>query len=411
MYKKFLGKWILFLVLLGFSLFMSLKTPFLIFYFFFWILLSILIVDFLWLILIYFFKRLYLERKVTLKLEEDDTLEITLGVRNKSLLPIFDVVLEDYLSCAYVQERQKFIMPDLLMPDSARKLTYRCLCPQRGRYKIGPLAAYFFDPLGLFYFKQVYPVYSEVYVYPRTFNIHKFPALNKGTSPWLGVETSRVSGDDDDFYGVREYKRGDPLKKIHWMVSARKNQLIVKEFQRQSFFRATIMFNLEKEDNFGEGRESVAEYTIKIVASIAKYLTNLGVSIELISHAGEVVHIPFNKGEEHLEEILKFLTIAQAESRITLSELFVTFQRNILEDSSLIVVMTDKNKTFLPAMLSLGVRNVSLVPIFLKSSTFIKNEPGQRDGKDIIDYGIGRGENINLNPIYIACKDNLEEKF
>jgi len=411
MYKKFLGRWILFLVLLGFSLFMSLKTPFLVFYFFFWILLSILIVNFSCLILIYFCKNLHLERKITLKLEEDDTLDVTLEIRNKSFLPVFDVVLEDYLSCAYAQERQKFIMPDLLMPDSGRNLKYHCLCPQRGRYKIGPLTAYFFDPLGLFYFKQVYPVYSEVYVYPRTFNIHKFPALNKGTSPWLGVETSRVSGDDDDFYGVREYKRGDPLKKIHWMVSARKSQLIVKEFQRQSFFRATIMFNLEKEDNLGEGRESVAEYTIKIVASIAKYLTNLGVSIEIISHAGEVVHIPFNKGADHLEEILKFLTIAQAESRITLPELFATFQRNILEDSSMIVVMTDKNKAFLSAMLSLGVRNVSLVPIFLKSSTFLKNNYGQKDTEDTIGYGIGRSENINLNPIYIACKDNLEEKF
>jgi hypothetical protein len=67
-----------------------------------------------------------------------------------------------------------------------------------------------------------------------------------------------------------------------------------------------------------------------------------------------VVHIPFNKGEEHLEEILKFLTVAKAESRVTLLELFATFQRDILEDSSLIVVMTDRNKSFLPAMLSLG---------------------------------------------------------
>ena len=349
-----------------------------------------------------------MERKITLKIEEDDTLEITLGIKNKSFLPIFDVVLEDYLSCAYIQERKNFIMLDLLMPDSASKLAYRCLCPQRGRYEIGPLVAYFFDPLGLFYFKQVYPVYSEVYVYPRTFKIHKFPALNKGSSPFLGVETSRVSGDDDDFYGVREYKRGDPLKKIHWMVSARKNQLIVKEFQRQSFFRATIMFNLEKEGNLGEGKESVAEYTIKIVASIAKYLINLGVSVELISHAGEVVHIPFNKGADHLEEILKFLTIAQAESRITLFELFATFQRDILEDSSLIVVMTDKNKAFLPAMFSLGVRNVSLVPVFLKSSTFLKNYSGQKDAND---YDTGISENISLNPIYISCKDNLEEKF
>ena len=144
MYKKFLGKWILFLVLLAFSLFMSLKTPFAIFYFFFWILLSIFIISSLWLVLMYFCRRLYLERKITLKIEEDDTLAVTLEIKNKSFLPVFDVVLEDFLSCAYAQERQKFVMLDLLMPNSVSKLTYNCLCPQRGRYDIGPLVAYFF---------------------------------------------------------------------------------------------------------------------------------------------------------------------------------------------------------------------------------------------------------------------------
>jgi len=408
MYKKFLGKWILFLVLLGFSLFMSLKTPYVVFSFFFWALTSIIIVSFLWLFLVYLFKSLSLERKITLKIEEDDTAELSLMIKNKSFLPVFDIVLEDYLSCAYKHERRRLIMPALLKSNSSRKIIYYCLCPARGRYEIGPLTAYFFDPLGLFYFKQTYPVYAEVYVYPRTFRIRKFPSLNKGITPFIGVETSRVSGDDDEFFGVREYKRGDPLKKIHWMASARKNELIVKEFQRQSFFRATIMFNLEKDENFGEGKESVEEYTIKIVASIAKYLTGLGVSIEVISHAGEVVHIPFNKGEEHLEEILKFLTVAKAESRVTLLELFATFQRDILEDSSLIVVMTDRNKSFLPAMLSLGVRNVSLVPVFLKSGTFIEGDPGQKNSAaEAIDVP----GDINLNPVYISRGDNLEEKF
>jgi uncharacterized protein (DUF58 family) len=83
MYKKFLGKWILFLVLLGFSLFMSLKTPYVVFSFFFWALASILIVSFLWLFLVYLFKNLSLERKITLKIEEDDTAELSLEIKIK----------------------------------------------------------------------------------------------------------------------------------------------------------------------------------------------------------------------------------------------------------------------------------------------------------------------------------------
>jgi uncharacterized protein (DUF58 family) len=133
----------------------------------------------------------------------------------------------------------------------------------------------------------------------------------------------------------------------------------------------------------------------------------LGVSIEVISHAGETVHIPFNKGAEHLDAILKFLTIAQPESRVTLLELFETFQRNILEDSSLIVVMTDKNKFFLPAVLSLGVRNVSIVPVILNCATFLKNY----SPKENHDHSMEISEKIKINPIYINRQDNLAEKF
>jgi uncharacterized protein (DUF58 family) len=77
-------------------------------------------------------------------------------------LPIFDIVVRDYLTCTYPQERQKFILLNSLWGGSSVKLTYRCFCPQRGRYKIGPISVYFFDPLGLFYFKKEYPVYSLI---------------------------------------------------------------------------------------------------------------------------------------------------------------------------------------------------------------------------------------------------------
>jgi len=406
MKRKFIKKWIFFFALLCFNLFMSLKTSFPSYYFLFWSLLALISISSIWLLLMFLAPKPHISRKFNLRIEEDDFLDIRLEIKNTSFLPVFDLVLEDYLACALPKERQKFIVFDFLGPNSFKKLQYRCLCPQRGKYHLGPINAYFFDPLGIFYFRVKYHVVSELYVYPRTFRIRKFPQLNKGSSPWMGIETSRVSGDDDEFYGVREYRRGDPIKRIHWMASARKNQLIVKEFQRQSFFRATLLFNLEKDDNFGQGKESVAEYTIKIAASVAKYLIDLGVSIELISHAGEVVHIPFNKGEAHLEEILKFLTIAQPESRITLLELFETFHRNVAEDSSLIVIMTDRNQVFLPAMLSLGVRNVSLIPVILNSGSFIKIE--ETTEKTV---PVDISEKIKFNPISISCGENLEEKF
>ena len=168
------------------------------------------------------------------------------------------------------------------------------------------------------------------------------------------------------------------------------------------------MFNLGKNNNLGEGKESVAEYTIKIVASVAKYLINLGVSVEIIAHTEEIVHIPSNKGQEHLEDIFKFLTVAKAESNVSLLDIFNNFNRYISEDTTLITVMLDTDREYIPAMLSSPVRNVSLLPIILVSSSFLGGWENEKTA-NVLDIKIP--EIISLRPIYIHCGQIWEDKF
>lgn len=342
------------------------------------------------------------------KVEEDDILEIETVISNNSFLPILNLVLEDHLTCAILEEREKRFLLRYSGPRSTLSLKYRCQCPRRGRYEIGPFSIYLFDPWSLFFFKKTLFLYSELYVYPRTFNIPKFPPLVKGTVPWFGIETSHIGADEHEFYGTREYKAGDPIKRIHWLSTARKNKLIVKQFQRQVFFRASIIFNLDKDKNFGEGKESVAEYIIKIAASVAKYFIERNVSLELIAHIGEIAHIPFNKGAEHLEDIFRFLAIAQAESRISLDELFQEYAPYIPNDSSLIVIMLDQDWEFLPAMLSLKARNIFLIPLILVASSFLHPSEKQK----MIKFPEMKSPHaFDFAPLFFACGDNLEQDF
>jgi uncharacterized protein (DUF58 family) len=39
------------------------------------------------------------------------------------------------------------------------------------------------------------------------------------------------AGHGTDLYGVREYRAGDPLRRIHWRTSARRGELVVREFE------------------------------------------------------------------------------------------------------------------------------------------------------------------------------------
>jgi len=408
MFKIFSKKIIFIFVILAFNLIIGVRTSIDIFYLFFWFLAATLAINFFWVTLEYLGVRLYLERNIVAKIEEDDTVDIEVNIKNNGWVPAVNFVLEDCLTCAAPNETQRLTLIDYLGRRSAVRLRYSSICPKRGRYILGPFRVYFFDPFGLFFFKKTYDVYSELYVYPKTFPIKRFPPLAKGIMPWFGIDTIHTSGDDDEFFGVREYREGDPIKRIHWISSARKNSLIVKQFQRQSYFRATIIFNLEKDKNFGEGKETVAEYIIKIAASVAKYLIDLNVSVEIIAHVGEIVHIPFNKGRDHLEDILKFLSLAQPESRVSICEIFQEHARYIADNSSLIIIMLDKDWEYLPEMLPLGKRNISLIPLIILSSTFIYM-PEKRDV--ITDVRQKVSQLFNFNPIIFSRQDKLEESF
>jgi uncharacterized protein (DUF58 family) len=227
--------------------------------------------------------------------------------------------------------------------------------------------------------------------------------------PWFGIETMKSSGDDDEFYGTREYRFGDPLKTIHWMSSARKNKLIVKQFQRQSFYRATLLFNLEKESNYGEGRETVCEYIIKIAASIAKYLTDKNVSVEMIAHTGEIVHIEPNKGHEHLEEMMKFLTVAEAESGVGLGEIVQEFSSFIPDDSNLIVIMLDKDWDGFLSSVMADKRDLSFVPVILISASFMENYEAAAEYAH--DLKMRLYSKFKFTPIVISHGDDLGSAF
>ncbi len=365
-------------------------------------------VSLFWLALTLLAGQLKISRKMISRVTEGEILEVEAEINSLSFLPVFNFTLEDNFSGVASREEKKQFFIGFLGPKSSCRIKYEYLCYKRGEYQAGPFAVYFFDPLNLFFFKRTFEVYSKVVVYPQIFRIERFPALTRSVLPWFGIETARSSGDDDEFYGVREYKEGESVKRIHWVSSARKNKLIVKQYQLQSFFGTTIIFNLEKAKNIGEGKEAVAEYIIKIAASVANYLTEKGVSIELLAHVGEIVHLPFNKGQDHLENILRVLAVAQPESRISLREAFEEFARYLPNDSSLVAVMSDQDYKDLPRMVSLYSRGISLIPLIVVSDTFLPIA----DKKKVARQSRLKVTNlVNMHAKFFSQGDNLTEAF
>ncbi|MCM8796912.1 MAG: DUF58 domain-containing protein [Candidatus Omnitrophica bacterium] len=408
MRRLLIKRWLFLGFIILANLFIALKTGADFFYFSFLFLTALVCIDYLWLFITYYLAELHIEQRSPKRTEEGQFIKVEVSVKNQGLLSLGTLVLESNLACEVEEKRLERLALEYLPVGSTRTVSFSGNAYKRGRYDIGPCRVYFFDPLNLFFFQQTFPVYSEIYVYPKTFHIPRFPSLIKGVMPWFGIDTTHVSGDDDEFFGVREYRLGDPIKRMHWFSSAKHNRLIVRQFQRQSFFRATILFTLNRNENFGEGKEKVEEYIVKIAASVAKYLLEKGCAVEILAHIGEAVHIPSNKGGEHLESILKFLAMAQANSTITMIELLEGFSRFIPNDSNLIIIALDTEWDNLMRTIPLRSRNISVIPLILLSSSFLHSFGA---AKILTETKMKLLDTVKLTPLFFLKGENPEEAF
>ncbi|MDS0294025.1 DUF58 domain-containing protein [Halogeometricum luteum] len=105
------------------------------------------------------------------------------------------------------------------------EVTYR----SRGEHRLGPVAVVATDVLGLAERELVASGTDAVLVFPRV------RRLSSGARNDLwALHDAEFSSRREEFDRLREYVRGDSLRDVHWKSSAKRGDLIVKEFVAES---------------------------------------------------------------------------------------------------------------------------------------------------------------------------------
>lgn len=84
-----------------------------------------------------------------------------------------------------------------------------------------------------------------------------------------GLHRSPLHGVSVEFADYREYAPGDDLKRLDWRAYARSNRYVVKRYEEESNFRATILLDASASMNYGRGGMSKFVYAATIAASLA----------------------------------------------------------------------------------------------------------------------------------------------
>lgn len=191
----------------------------------------------------------------------------------------------------------------LKVPPGGREVwQYTLTFPRRGRQYLPGLRILTRFPFGLFA-KVSRPIRPDpVLVYPalRSLSPEEIPAaLDPG---WR--ERDR-RGQGASLRNLRPYRPGDDPRLLHWKISAKAGDLMVKELADEDRPRVLLLV----EDPAPGTPAELIETNLSYVASLAAHAIRLGSQVGLATADGAT---GFGQGEAHLDRILERLALYEA---------------------------------------------------------------------------------------------------
>lgn len=156
--------------------------------------------------------------------------------------------------------------------------TYRVMCRPRGVYRVGPVHARSSDPLGLAELPAVDGPTDQLVVYPTVETLNGFPIV-RGQDPTMAASRpEHAQRGGEDFYTLREYQRGDDLRRIHWPSSARTDRLMIRQLETPWQSRALVLLDVRSE--VYESADAF-ETAVSGAASVITHLVRSGFDADL----------------------------------------------------------------------------------------------------------------------------------
>ena len=119
-------------------------------------------------------------------------------------------------------------------PQGLLKVSYRTFSPRRGAYAFGPVDLQVWREDGWWRRQVRLPDSQQVAVFPNVVAIKRIQlSLRRGLRAMAGMRRARPPGASTAFAGLREYVRGDDVRRVSWTATARRDRPVVVEVEAE----------------------------------------------------------------------------------------------------------------------------------------------------------------------------------
>ncbi len=229
---------------------------------------------------------------------------VQVDLRNaKRYFGSFSIEVSELATAPGLEQRRGSVMS--LKPGETRSVHLRIRGTQRGIIRSAGLRIATRFPFGFFEKSRLVPLGERYVIFPAIAPLAP-PALAP-LAPGHEEEIARI-GMGDEFYGLRDARDAEDARAIAWKVSARRDRLVAREYQRPATRRVMLLLANVVPADLPAARARL-EAAISHVASLATVLAESGYAVGLATADGGIGPSAGRENVVRIYEILARLPV------------------------------------------------------------------------------------------------------
>jgi len=193
---------------------------------------------------------------------------------------------------------------DSLEPGERRELVYEMPSGRRGLCQFQTVAIESQAPFGLISYRRSAEARGTTVILPKPGRVWDWDCPGGRRHSGIGIESLDRSGSTQEFYAVREYRPEDPMKHIHWKLTAKMREPMVREFQTTSSLEVEVVLNASRADYPAVSGVEILDAVCDLSASLCAELMRRGFFVRLWNMGRRIRPTLQESGQDHLKRIL-----------------------------------------------------------------------------------------------------------
>jgi uncharacterized protein (DUF58 family) len=163
------------------------------------------------------------------KFSNGDENAINISIRNYYTFPVSAKIIDEI---PFQFQERNFEILKSIRASSETEINYYLRPVERGEYHFGSLNIYISSPLRLVSRRFTFDQGRMIPTYPSYIQLRKYDLMAFSHSLLqYGVKKIRRIGHSMEFEQIKEYTQGDDIRTLNWKATAKKNALMINQFQ------------------------------------------------------------------------------------------------------------------------------------------------------------------------------------